>query len=472
VSSESRSRFKEKKYYLFNPDSLNIRDWRQNDEGKWRDHLKRMIRNEVKEVRYIVDLFMDSIDEIYIVHLPQLPTYTEHYMTHSRNVAQLALKLMELNPNSFDEKDVLIICLSALMHDLGQYNPKSSSGEQVREEAEKGVNSLRQIFDEIIKSFDERVERSANNFQEYRNIFKGEKFKNILFNVAMYHEKIMPFNNDYKMRFKELRRKGYADKEIRKITLDRALKSSRLRKDEIEHYVGLAAIFQLADALDVQRFRETTMGSVKMRIAAHLKELGELMEIKEVDDDLTNNAIKAITHLNSISHLLKDLLISKVEIERRETSVHIQLNELAENNRGNVSSDIDIALNSMKDYIKEFFRDGEPDNIFVEIIKSMNRVKGVKSVDIDKKKATKLFQRLKKAAHEKTRSYEGSLNDLKRFYFDHLRKNYIVDPLLGEFFLVKPDVMKALKIESSKIYLEIGQHRRIDLTKDYLPSRL
>jgi HD superfamily phosphodiesterase len=81
-----------------------------------------MVSGSTSEVIKAVDDMLKVITNLPI-ELQPYPYYTEHFRTHPRNVLRLAFEIMSIKPEIFDEKDVLIITLATLIHDLGQLPP-------------------------------------------------------------------------------------------------------------------------------------------------------------------------------------------------------------------------------------------------------------------------------------------------------------------------------------------------------------
>jgi hypothetical protein len=114
-----------------------IESFKENDGEKWRDHIKSMVSGSTSEVTKAVDCMLNVIANLPIELQPN-PYYTEHFRTHPRNVLRLAFEIMSIKPEMFDEKDVLIITLAALIHDLGQLPP----GKGRKEEEPKRLREL------------------------------------------------------------------------------------------------------------------------------------------------------------------------------------------------------------------------------------------------------------------------------------------------------------------------------------------
>ncbi|MCL4344724.1 MAG: HD domain-containing protein [Nitrososphaerota archaeon] len=433
---------KETKFYLFNPDSIQIDDWSKNGEDNWKTHFRMLIENEEQDVKNIVNGFLAAIDNIYVTHFPKLPTYTEHYMTHSRNVARLAFKLMELNPNNFTETDVLIIALSSLFHDLGQYNPKTSTtGEEDRKNPNK---SLESIYDEIINS------PSLNNYKSI--LQRKKKFGKVLFNIALYHQKNMPFDSEYNNRYADLKNKGCVDKSLNKRTFEQALKG--LKKEEIEHYKDVAAIFQLADGLDIQRFRETSIRSIIMRIYQILTELK--LELKIKNEEVLDIK-KSSNNIIQMSHLIKELLVSGVSIEKRDNNLKLIFNF-------NNTDDFSYLRTALKSMIKEIIFSNNKNYKYAEInfidafyYKMIELATLVDDKSVDKNSIKNKFFELIDLMNFKL---QGSFNkewqkDVEFNYIKSLLTHYVLEPILEELILTQPYIIEILNLHNYLLIIEI-----------------
>ncbi len=309
----SDSKIERARDFLLSDSKLEIINWEENDEGNWFNHIyNKMFKDETKEFKDIILYTKKAIDELYIKYFSTVPTYTEHYMTHSRNVINIALKFLEFIPNEIDEEDVLLIALAGLLHDLGQYDPVLSY--QPRNDPEKTEEALKDIFNDI-----DRIISNGNYPEKYKILFnKDSVFRKKVFLFALYHQKNMPFDEDYITKYYDIKKV-----ELKNITLSCRLDCEKIfaKYESSEalknHYLGLAALFQLADGLDIQKFRETTLYSISTRIASVIKESKRYL-LNNNDSDFKKNDSDFKKSITQISHLIKDLLIDRIEIKETD----------------------------------------------------------------------------------------------------------------------------------------------------------
>lgn len=224
--------------YLGGPSTIyKVKDWKYNLGEAWKKQFITMFTNEPKEFRKIIERILNIIDELDVQDFTALPYFTEHYKTHSRNVAKMAFEIMLLNNIEFNEKDYLLIGLTALIHDLGQYTPEASQDEIIRDETEE---LFEKFYIKLIKRYNDTFKEdeilkyafyNGNKSWEIKKISELTKFGQALYLIAIYHPKDMPLDNLYKLiRFfqicsqLEIKNQGTNFQEICKIFKDIILK--------------------------------------------------------------------------------------------------------------------------------------------------------------------------------------------------------------------------------------------------------
>lgn len=411
------------KNFLLFDSKLMINSWEENDEGKWFSHIHdRMFRDEIKEFKEIIGLIKEAVDELYIKYFSTVPLYTEHYMTHSRNVINILLRFLELIPNEVDEEDVLYMTVAGLLHDLGQYDPLMPH--HPRSDPKETEKALADIFDSV-----NEILRSKNHEEKYRFLFESDSiFRKKAFLLALYHQKNMPFDEEYREKYRKIKNRQ----------LDNETLYNRLDREKIfsgdkgmkEHFLGLAALFKLADGLDVQKYRETTEYSVITRITSVIKESKRYL-LSNNESEFKNSAVQ-------ISHLIKDMLISKIMIKRvneKENRVAVILCE-------------DKSKKEAK-YILEMIKENIIPKIYYELADCRDAIYKtiIGYLAYQNEEFVKKLKNMLNASG--CDSINAEINEDE--YLKSLITNYVKKPLSEEFYLTKDYIEKYLGLKIEKI---------------------
>ncbi|MEM4091063.1 MAG: hypothetical protein QXQ46_10075 [Thermoplasmatales archaeon] len=303
-----------------------------NSNTKWYQQILTMLSNEPKEVIYIVEKFARILERMYFEYFSSLPYYTEHFSTHMRNVAWFSYQIMQIDRTNFTELDVLLITLAAMIHDLGQYDPIIPQGSDIGRKDPQylidvyltilknwygsedsspyerifimdDIKDLKEIQVEPLNYDDEKdIERLNEKIKE---VFKDKhltKFSKLVLAIAMYHPKDMVFDKNYRDKREEgSPRKNFVENII---SLDKVLEL--FEEPEIDHYILLASILQLADAMDAWKYRDVSF-------EVYVQKLRGVMSTK-----LYAKGIE-----DAVNAWIKDLLIEEVKIEDNNSKYNI-----------------------------------------------------------------------------------------------------------------------------------------------------
>ncbi len=297
----------------YGPSGYKVQDWE--DNLNWKEHIKEMLAAEPKEFKKIVNIFMQALDKFVPEEFASLPYFTEHYSTHVRDVISNAFEIMNLKKELFREVDYLIITLSALIHDLGQFSPEAKhAAVSVRDDPEL----LEDFYKELIEEW---VNLTPNS--KYLNLFgksstnsetkfEFSKFAGLVLNIAKYHPKAMLFDKEYEERFKTVVGENMYGEYLEDI-LKQLLNPGQ---EDVNHYLLLASILQIADGIDIQKYRNPSLESFKQKFLLLIKN-------KEVEG-----------RTETLNALVKDALIDNVKIEKENDCYWIVFECEKEQNKG------------------------------------------------------------------------------------------------------------------------------------------
>jgi hypothetical protein len=300
-------------YTSFHPIE-DINSFEENDGEKWKDHIRDMVSGSTSEVIKAVDDMLKVITNLPI-ELQPYPYYTEHFRTHPRNVLRLAFEIMSIKPEIFDEKDVLIITLATLIHDLGQLPPGKGKKKGEPERLKKLFITGNGRKGKIAELLEKEKDLKRIFFKEDDLTTLGQ----IILYIAMYHPKHMPLDNKYlenadqyvkechiknDKAWEEIKKKfeKMGEEIKKKNNLHNKLKKT-FGEEEIQHYLKLAAILKLADGCDVQIYRDINKFTYSYKIDYIFKKLK--------DKDKRRKSINAY---------LRDICIKNVKIKRIKIS--------------------------------------------------------------------------------------------------------------------------------------------------------
>ena len=253
------------------------RVWR---EGRPEEVLDRLLEPFSRELQVKVREMARELSEVVRVEL--FPEFVEHDAHHARDVVVLSLELMGLYPPRFRVYDVYLVVAAALLHDASMY---SYVEEDVEYDEVRDNHSL--YSTSIALRLRERLERDGVQMSD------GELAD--ICALVRYHQKRCRLSREYARRVKELGEDVDSSlpplyelvlgEEEPKGELDaRALGPLVGRgPDEALRLRGLAAIFKLADACDVQiaRFRERRGEYISEYLRHKMNSLRKLQLSKE-----------------------------------------------------------------------------------------------------------------------------------------------------------------------------------------------
>ncbi|MEM3186067.1 MAG: hypothetical protein QXQ39_05225 [Conexivisphaerales archaeon] len=332
-----------------------------NSNTKWYQQILTMLSNEPKEVKHIVEKFARILERMSFEYFSSLPYYTEHFSTHIRDVAWFSYQIMQIDRTNFTELDVLLITLAAMIHDLGQYDPIIPWGSDIaRKDPRYLIDVYLTILDHWqksedsspykyiftngnIKDFENKVklfnDKSKNDIKELnetikepneeikelnkkiKQVFKDEhltEFSKLVLAIAMYHPKDMVFDGKYRNRRKDSTSNKTFVKNI--ISLDKVLrlfvksKQKTNQKLKIDHYIFLASILQLADAIDAWKYRDVSF-------EVYVQKLRGVMFTKSCAKMKKDALFKM--KKDALDAWIKDLLIEEVKINRNDSKYNI-----------------------------------------------------------------------------------------------------------------------------------------------------
>ncbi|MEM0288210.1 MAG: hypothetical protein QXG05_08615 [Nitrososphaerota archaeon] len=463
-----------------------------NSNTKWYQQILMMLSNEPKEVKQIVDKFARILEGMSFEYFSSLPYYTEHFSTHIRNVVWFSYQIMQIDRTNFTELDVLLITLAAMIHDLGQYDPIIHQGSDIaRKDPRYLIDVYLTILDHWqksedsspykyiftngnIKDLENKVklfnDKSKNDIKELNEtikepneeikelnkkitqVFKDEhltEFSKLVLAIAMYHPKDMVFDGKYRNRRKNSTSNKTFVKNI--ISLDEVLrlfvksKQGTDQKLKIRHYIFLASILQLADAIDAWKYRDVsfevyvqklrgvmfTKSDAKMKedaLDAWIKDL--LIEEVKIEDN--NSKYNIIFELDknigdAVNAWIKDLLIEEVKIEDNNSKYNI-IFKLDKNIGDDLNGTPESDVYRFEQRIKEIFE------------QRIKEILDEGSVTVDDKTKDWLIKKLDPKSWDLSSYHKGLL------------KKEILENIGTELELVKPYLnLNGLNIESIKL---------------------